>query len=134
MSKLTYRGDAELRRQLGRLRAEVAGAALVAAGTAGMLIVQNEAKRLVPKVTRTLSRSIHTETVESSPTRAVIKTGTDVEYAMRIEYGFEGLDSLLRRYHQAPQPYLRPAMDENTDRVMGEVATVLRLVIERAAR
>jgi hypothetical protein len=38
--------------------------------------------------------------------------GSDVEYARRIELGFEGVDALGREYHQPPFPYLRPALGE----------------------
>lgn len=37
----------------------------------------------------------------------------DVPYAMRIEYGFIGADSLGRVYNQAPRPFMRPAWDLN---------------------
>lgn len=32
-------------------------------------------------------------------------------YSRRLELGFEGTDSLGRRYHQPPYPYFRPAYD-----------------------
>ena len=35
----------------------------------------------------------------------------DIPYAMRIEKGFIGSDSLGRVYHQAPRPFMRQAWD-----------------------
>lgn len=37
---------------------------------------------------------------------------TDSDYAHRLEYGFVGVDSLGRRYHQEPRPHIRPAMEQ----------------------
>ncbi len=45
------------------------------------------------------------------------KWGFDPPYARRIEYGFVGQDSLGRTYHQAAQPYMRPAVDAKRDEV-----------------
>lgn len=39
--------------------------------------------------------------------------GTNVVYARRLEYGFMKKDKLGRSYHQAPRPYLRPALEKN---------------------
>lgn len=65
---------------------------------------------------------------------ASVDVGTDVPYAARIEYGFAGRDSLGRFYHQAAQPYLRPAVDENADKVFAEIRDVLADQIQRAVR
>lgn len=84
-------------------------------------ILEDEAKTLVPVDTGHLQESIHQELVESTETRQVIavtpayeepnKYGFEPAYARRIEYGFAGTDSLGRTYHQAAQPYMRPAFD-----------------------
>ena len=37
-----------------------------------------------------------------------VKIGSTVVYAMRVEMGFVGTDSLGRHYNQQPKPYLRP--------------------------
>ena len=47
----------------------------------------------------------------SPPEEAVI--GTNVEYAARVEFGFEGTDSLGRTYDQKGQSYLTAAFNEN---------------------
>jgi HK97 gp10 family phage protein len=81
---------------------------------AAMLMVQ-EAKALVPVDTGALQASIHAETLEESDNRLVQAVTADRPYARRIEYGFVGADSLGRVYHQAAQPYMRPAFDSQKE-------------------
>jgi len=45
----------------------------------------------------------------------IVRVGTLVEYAARIEYGYSGTDSRGRTYHQPAQPYLRPALAHKTE-------------------
>ncbi len=35
------------------------------------------------------------------------EVSTNMEYALRVEYGFKGKDILGREFNQAPQPYMR---------------------------
>lgn len=42
------------------------------------------------------------------PDKGIVKVGTTVEYARRVELGFIGQDSLGRNYNQPAKPYLRP--------------------------
>ena len=80
-----------------------------------------EAKVLVPVDTGRLQEAIHAETLEDSDYRQTMQVAPFVEagndwgfepaYARRIEYGFFGTDRLGRNYHQAAQPYMRPAFD-----------------------
>ncbi len=58
---MTARGEGELTRKFNTLSEAAGRAVLITAGLAGGLIVQNDAKVRVPKVTRTLARSIHME-------------------------------------------------------------------------
>lgn len=84
------------------------------------LFVQ-EAKVQVPVVTGNLRDHIHAEQTVDQPERQVYvvtpadlaanEYGFDPPYARRIEYGFVGQDSLGRNFHQAAQPYMRPAFD-----------------------
>lgn len=84
------------------------------------LFVQ-EAKIQVPVVTGNLRDHIHAEQIVDQPERqvhivtpadpAANEVGFDPPYARRVEYGFVGQDSLGRHYHQAAQPYMRPAFD-----------------------
>jgi hypothetical protein len=86
---------------------------------AGMLV--DEARMLVPVDTGNLQQHIHANELEDTPTRQILQVvpfdeaaneyGFDPAYARRIEYGFIGTDKLGRQYHQAAQPYMRPARD-----------------------
>jgi HK97 gp10 family phage protein len=58
--------------------------------------------------------------------------GTNVKYARRIEYGFVGKDKLGRNYNQAAQPYLRPAVEQQKDRIARIIADILGLQIKGA--
>ena len=46
-----------------------------------------------------------------------VRVGSGVAYAARIEFGFQGTDSLGRSYNQAAQAYLRPAVKDNETRI-----------------
>ena len=84
-------------------------------------LFEQAAKVLVPVDTGRLQEAIHTEHTVDEPeiqeqtvTPAVDapnKWGFDPAYARRIEFGFVGRDSLGRNYHQAAQPYMRPAYE-----------------------
>lgn len=125
MAEVVIIGGAELARKLAALGEAVAGEVLAGAVRSGALLVQNDAKRMAPYRTGTLRRSIHTE-VESGAGQATAEIGTDVPYGARVEFGFEGKDSLGREYHQPAQPYLRPALDENMDAAAQEIGDALR--------
>ena len=62
--KVTVRGESELSRKFSTLSQAAGRAVLITAALAGGLLVQNDAKERVPKVTRTLARSIHMEVRE----------------------------------------------------------------------
>ena len=52
-------------------------------------------------------------------TRKIIgRVGSNKAYARRIELGFTGVDSLGRKYNQAPLPYLRPALHKNEKKIL----------------
>lgn len=57
----------------------------------------------------------------------------DAPYARRIEIGFHGTDSLGRNYHQAGQPYLRPAYEEGRMSAMQRTADLLERAMKSAA-
>lgn len=83
-----------------------AGKALVEAAT------QNARGRPGPEeVTGDYIDSFYYEVVDDVETASVY-AGTDEPYAMRLEYGFVGIDSLGRDYHQPPFPHWGPAADE----------------------
>jgi len=121
-------GDEELIASLKRMSSgaeRMVGTAL----TLAAVKVINRARGRVPKVTRTLERSIHPDNLRSTGDKVIIDIGTDVEYARRIELGFAGTDSLGRTFNQAAKPYLRPALLESEGEVQNDVARALRVLI-----
>lgn len=128
MAEIVIEGGAELARKLAALGEAVAGEVLAAAVRSGGNLVMNDAKRMAPYRTGTLRRSIHVE-VEAGQGKAEATVGTDVPYAARLEFGFDGKDKLGREYHQPPRPYLRPALDENMDAAAQEMGDALRAAI-----
>lgn len=46
-----------------------------------------------------------------------VRKGPADKYAMRLELGFSGTDSLGRKYDQKERPYLRAALAQNRDKV-----------------
>lgn len=136
----------DFKKQLGKLAESIAEENLVTAAKAGGLIVQNAAKEKSPKRTRTLSRSIHMEVVESSRYKVEIAIGTDVAYAAIHEFGgvitpkqakvlaFEIGGELIfaKRVTILARPYLRPAMDENVQAVADQINATLAQLLARA--
>lgn len=78
-------------------------------------LFEAEAKTNAPVVTGRLRDSIQTETVTDEPEQQVLAVAPDTPYDHRIEFGFIGTDSLGRHYHQAAEPYMRPAFDSQQD-------------------
>lgn len=67
--------------------------------------------------------------LKRSNERCEVMVGSTMNYAMRLEKGFNDTDSLGRRFHQQPRPFLRPALDENTDEVERAIALKLEKLI-----
>lgn len=108
-----------------RKRIEAAQAGLKFGASEAAFILEQGAKALVPVDTGLLKESIHATHVVNDAERQVFevspgfeagnKYGFEPAYARRIEFGFFGTDSLGRTYHQAAQPYMRPAFDTLKD-------------------
>ncbi len=104
----------------------------LSASEAAFSVVQ-EAQTLVPVETGNLRDHIHMEPLDDTPQRQTYqvmpfdeagnKYGFTPAYARRIEYGFMGKDSLGRDYHQAAQPYMRPAGDAKQAEVREIIST-----------
>lgn len=126
--------------QAARTAAQAGNKAGVAAGAA---IFENAAKDNAPVLTGALRDGIHTETVVSNETReqlivtpvvaAANKEGFEPPYARRIELGFIGVDSLGRHYHQAPEPYMRPAFDDEKDNALSAHEDAVRSALKGVA-
>jgi len=144
--RVELEGDKELLRKLRQLDSAVAGQALRTSFTSGAAIFRNSAATKAPKLTRTLSRSIHVEVLSQTKARITVMVGTDVVYARIHEFGgvitprqarflafeIEGQLIFAKRVHMPARPYMRPAFDENVQRVAQEIGEVLRSQIMRA--
>ena len=95
------------------------------------LLVQASATMRAPVDLGNLKNSIKIESEEREVT-----IGTNVKYAMRMEYGrgpVEGDEPKIKRPpgHKnptpggIPQPFLRPALDENVERIKTLIANAL---------
>ena len=47
-----------------------------------------------------------------------VKNGPANRYAMRLELGFTGTDSMGRTYNQLPRPFLQPTIDDNRAKIL----------------
>mgnify|MGYP000440907550 CR=1 FL=1 len=112
--------------KLNRIAQVLGGNESTAALMAGAQLVVNAAQAKAPVLTGTLRRSIRAEAIGND-----VVVGTDLPYARRIEFGFNGADSRGRVYHQAAKPYLRPALDENRARVMEVAAKAAEDLLKR---
>lgn len=120
MATATVKNLESVNRKFARMSAAMKGRALERAGMAGMLPIVNEAKIIVHKISGNLSRSIHPEPSEVSERRAVVKGGTNVEYAATEEFGDE---------HRPPHPYMRPAFDGKRYEAVRETAESLHQLV-----
>jgi HK97 gp10 family phage protein len=133
-------GGAEIVRKLERLSENTRGEVLENAVVTGALLVVNAAKEKAPVLTGNLRRSIHVgghgdlSELSASATgtdiggnkrdahSAEVLVGTNVEYAAAQEYGTSrGVPA---------HPYLRPAFDENKDKVADEIKAAVRTQLE----
>jgi hypothetical protein len=110
---------------------------------AGAALFEQQAKDNAPVLTGRLRDGIHTETVLDTDLQqqlmvtpvveAANKEGFDPPYARRIELGFIGVDSLGRHYHQAPEPYMRPAFDEKQAEALDAVQSAVLTAVKGVA-
>lgn len=140
--QVVLKGFDELRAKLRGLGNDMADV-LEDATTKGAVVVVKAAKENSDKGgysyptrrTGNLMRSIGPPvTVTKTRERVEVAVGSSMEYARRLELGFMGRDSKGRYYHQGPRSFLRPALDENTEKVEAEVHKRLLQVISRYAR
>ena len=97
---------------------------LETAVTSAAMIVENAAKANAPYLSGTLKRSIDHATVEKNMKVVAVAVGTDVDYARIHEFG--GKTGRGHAVTIKARPYLRPALDENRDKVKNEIAGALR--------
>lgn len=135
-------GSKSLDRKFDKLGTVGKGRALERALVAGALPIQNEAKRLAPKLSGNLARSLHigghedlnpggqgaidttgagVPDPEIGADRAAIYMGTDVIYAPPQEFGTEDMPA---------QPFMRPAFDTQRKTAVKETGAALRELIQ----
>jgi len=134
------KGMRELRVNVGKLTKEIQEV-LPTALKAGAELIRNDAVPRAPYKTGTLRRSIHIEEVSNTE----VRVGTDVIYAAIQEYGgvinaknapwltFKTDDGEWHRVKSVTipaHPYLRPAMDENREKVIDKVKAVIQALIK----
>lgn len=107
----------ELAKTLEAYAAKVTGEQLKTAVHAGLLLVEGDAKILAPVDEGVLRQSITSESQATGPHAAEGRTGTNVEYGPYQEFG---------TIHMAPQPFLRPAWDQNAAAVLNEVINTIK--------
>lgn len=137
----------EFESALKRVSAAVSGRAQAAALTiAADEILVPAAQKKVPRLSGELAESIRTEAISASAANASVAVGTDVFYAGFIEFGTAGHriepngkalrigDEYRRRAEHpgaSPRPFLRPAYDENQQKISERVADELRKRLEQ---
>lgn len=92
----------------------------------GTSIVRGNASgRPGPRViTGDFRRSI-THDAERRGLQVLAQIGTNKPQGARLEFGFNGVDSLGRRYNQPPFPYLGPSVPAVTEAIYSEVAKAM---------
>jgi HK97 gp10 family phage protein len=140
MFKMTVSGVKELEKKLDALGKDISDV-LEEATAAGAMVVVNAAQDNSRKggvfphrITGNLFRNIAAVSpavVKKTNERCEMEVGSSMEYARRLEYGFAGTDKLGRRYNQQPRPFLRPALDDNTDEIEKAIAKKLEQVVRR---
>ena len=63
---------------------------------------------------------------DSKPDKFVGVVGSNVEYARRYDMGFVDTDSLGRKYNQAPRAYLRVALENNRNKILGAFKNITK--------
>lgn len=119
-------GGREVQQALADLAKIASPDVLRDAAAEGAAAIKAGAQQRVPVDTGALRDSIEVVALEQDSGAVLIGIGSPLPYARRIEFGFNGQDSLGRTYHQPAQPYLRPALDEDGAAAVASVAAELK--------
>lgn len=122
------------------------------AAMAGGMVIEAHAKINANSVfsgnaTNTLAGSIQTVEAESSAKSAYVDVGPTVVYGRIHEFGgtikpvfakalhfvIDGVHVVTQVVHMPARPYLRPAVDENKDKIMEAIKYQIRTLIEAAS-
>jgi hypothetical protein len=115
---------------LDQIDSAMRGEAIVIALLSGAEIIRNDWASNAPYKTGHYRRSVHVARGDVTAKSVEVLVGTDVEYGPRLEYGFCGVDSLGRKYHQAARPHARPAFENNRDKVEKEIGGALNDILK----
>ncbi len=63
---------------------------------------------------------------EKKPDKFTGVVGTNVEYGRRYDMGFVGTDALGRKYNQKPRAYLRVALENNRNKILGAFKNIAK--------
>lgn len=142
-----------VRNNVGKIIKSVSGDQLMRAAMAGGQVVEAYAKInantvFSGKATNTLAGSIQTVKAESSATSAYVDVGPTVVYgrihelggiikpvfARALHFVIDGVHVVTQIVHMPARPYLRPAVDENKDKIVEAIKYQLRTLIEAASK
>lgn len=115
--EVRIKGDADLHRALGRLKAGPRNAAQAQGLDAGARIVETWAKVYAPVDTGALRNSIQ---VDEPVTPELATVSATVEYAEYVEVGTS---------HSPAHPFMRPAVDQHEAEIVAAVAAEIRAFV-----
>jgi HK97 gp10 family phage protein len=118
-------GDDELLRSLQAL-GEAASEVLTPAVLAGAGVVAEAAERKAPRRTDFLSEHIVVEIVEEEDDMVVAAAGPHKD-------AFWGIFQELGTPHHSAQPFLRPALDENEEKIAQEIGAEAWKALKKVA-
>ena len=131
------------------VRGSLTGPSLMSAAMNGGRVIQSNARNYAPVDTGNLRASIQVEPAEVKPTAAWVNIGTDVIYAAIQEFGGtikpktkkmlswigeNGERIFARAVQIKAQPYLRPAVDNHKNDIIGAVSAALTALLQKATK
>ncbi|MDP2216742.1 MAG: HK97 gp10 family phage protein [Methanolobus sp.] len=140
MFKMTVSGVEELQKKLETIGKDISDVLEETTAAGAMVVVraaQDNSRKggeFPHRITGNLFRNIaevSPAVVKKTNERCEMAVGSSMEYARRLEHGFMDTDKLGRRYNQQPKPFLRPALDDNTDEIEQAIAKKLEQVVRR---
>lgn len=113
-------------------------------GKKGMLVLEGRIKEICPVQTGNLRDSYNTQVIDDSEGLGVT-TGTNVEYALSVEYGRAAVRSAATRAaidkygggnygNTGSRPHVRPALDQTQGRIQEVVRDEIVKEIRRLVR
>ena len=129
---VTVRGLKTTRKKFKQLRDEVRKNSIDALDRI-VKKVEADAKRIVPRDTANLQRTINSE-VEVRPRSIIGLVGANTKYAKRLEDPKKGLKHQSRRSLRGkPTPYLVPALTKNFNTIVRGISFAVKTGVKRAA-